>query len=200
MADFRRHIIPHDHLIRQRDRVERLGYLPKLIWFTGLSGSGKSTLASGLEVHLFNQGFSSYILDGDNIRSGLNRDLDFSDEGRKENIRRIAEVSHLMLDAGLIVLTAFISPFTEDREAAKKVVGVENFFEVFVDCPLEVCEQRDVKGLYQRARAGEIKNFTGISSQFEEPENPDLTLKTAEASIADCLHILINKVESVIAL
>lgn len=193
MADFKDHIIPHNHTILSSDRIVKNGYKPLLLWFTGLSGSGKSTLASGLEVHLHNQGFNTYILDGDNVRRGLNKDLDFSDESRKENIRRIAEVSKLFLDAGIIVITAFISPFQSEREFARSLVGEENFFEIHVDCPLEVCEQRDVKGLYKKARAGEIKNFTGIDSPFEIPANPDLVVDTTTNSLEICLKQLIEK-------
>lgn len=187
-------IIPHNHTITQADRIKISGYKPVLIWFTGLSGSGKSTLANALEVYLHNQGVPTYILDGDNIRSGLNKDLDFGDEGRRENIRRISEVSKLLLDAGVVVLTAFISPFKEDRQAARDLVGEENFIEVFVECPLEVCEERDVKGLYAKARRGEIPNFTGVSSPFEEPENPAVLVNTADNSLEDCLKELKNKI------
>jgi len=187
-------IIPHDHAITQADRIERSGFKPVLIWFTGLSGSGKSTLAGALEVYLHTQGVPTYLLDGDNIRSGLNKDLDFSEEHRQENIRRISEVSGLFLDAGVVVLTAFISPFRSDRQAARDLVGEENFFEVFVECPIEVCEERDVKGLYAKARRGEIKNFTGIDSPFEEPQNPTIKVNTAEADLEACLHLLINKI------
>lgn len=196
--DYRENIIPHNHVISQSDRLDAYGFKPKLIWFTGLSGSGKSTLASALEVALFNQGACTYILDGDNIRSGLNNDLDFSDESRKENIRRIAEVSKLFLDAGMVTLTAFISPFKEDRQAARDVVGQENFIEVYVDCPLEVCEKRDVKDLYAKARAGLIKNFTGIDSPFEVPEEPDITVDTANNSMEDCLTQLTSVISSLI--
>ena len=187
-------VIPHNHTIGKSDRVKKSGYKPLLIWFTGLSGSGKSTLANSLEVYLHNQGVPTYILDGDNVRTGLNKDLDFGDESRRENIRRIGEVSNLFLDAGVLVLTAFISPFKEDRQAAKDLVGEENFIEVFVECPLEVCEERDVKGLYAKARRGEIKNFTGIDSPFEEPSNPDVKVNTAEDSLDDCVRQLINKI------
>ena len=187
-------IIPHDHAITQADRIERSGFKPVLIWFTGLSGSGKSTLAGALEVYLHTQGVPTYLLDGDNIRSGLNKDLDFSEEHRQENIRRISEVSGLFLDAGVVVLTAFISPFRSDRQAARDLVGEENFFEVFVECPIEVCEERDVKGLYAKARRGEIKNFTGIDSPFEEPQNPTIKVNTAEEDLEECLHHLINKI------
>ncbi len=187
-------IVPHNHTISKADRVKASGFKPLLIWFTGLSGSGKSTLANALEVYMHNQGVPTYILDGDNIRTGLNKDLDFGEESRRENIRRISEVSNLFLDAGIVVLTAFISPFREDRQAAKELVGEDNFIEVFVECPLEVCEARDVKGLYAKARRGEIPNFTGITSPFEEPENPSIKVNTAEHPLEDCLKQLINKV------
>lgn len=185
-------IIPHNHTIKQADRINKLGYTPKLIWFTGLSGSGKSTLASALEVQLFNLNFNTYILDGDNVRSGLNKDLDFTDLSRVENIRRISEVSKLFVDAGIVVLTAFISPFKQDRLQAKDLVGEENFIEVFIDTPIEICEQRDVKGLYAKARAGKIANFTGIDSPFERPENPDAHIKTAGKAIEESLKELIE--------
>jgi len=177
-------IIPHHHSITKEDRVKLHGYKPLLIWFTGFSGSGKSTLANALEVYL----------DGDNIRTGLNKDLDFSEGSRTENIRRISEVSNLFLDAGVIVLTAFISPFKSDRQAARDLVGEDNFVEVYVECPLEVCEQRDVKGLYAKARRGEIPNFTGISSPFEEPEHPSVKVNTSENELDICLKQLINKI------
>ena len=167
---------------------------PQLIWFTGLSGSGKSTLAVALEKQLFDQGYKTYLLDGDNIRQGLNKDLTFDEEGRVENIRRIGEVANLMMDAGVIVLSAFISPFNSDRELVRNLVGKENYMEVFVDCPIEICEQRDVKGLYQKAREGQIKNFTGIDSPYETPLHPDLIIKTAEMSLQDSLDLLLEKV------
>lgn len=192
-------IIPHNHTIKQVDRIQKLGYSPKLIWFTGLSGSGKSTLASAVEVQLFNKNYNTYILDGDNVRSGLNKDLDFTDQSRVENIRRISEVSKLFVDAGVIVLTAFISPFKQDRQQAKDLVGKENFIEVFVDTPIEICEQRDVKGLYAKARAGKIANFTGIDSPFERPENPDAHIltegKTIEESLKELIDIILPKLK-----
>jgi len=171
-----------------------------LIWFTGFSGSGKSTLAVQLEAQLHAKGFKTYLLDGDNIRSGLNKDLSFSDEDRVENIRRIAEVSNLMLDAGTIVLSAFISPFRADREHVKQIVGTESYIEVFVDTPLEICEQRDVKGLYKKARAGEVKNFTGIDSPYERPENPDVIIPTHQMSVDDSLNLLLDFVSPRITL
>tara|TARA_Y100000310_G_C20702637_1_gene831396 strand:- start:3547 stop:4143 length:597 start_codon:yes stop_codon:yes gene_type:complete len=192
--DYKENIIPHDHQIKQADRINKNGFQPKLIWFTGLSGSGKSTLAGAFETYLFNQNFHTYILDGDNVRSGLNQDLDFSDVSRKENIRRIAEVSKLFVDAGLVVLTAFISPFKEDRQQAKDLVGVDNFIEVFVDTPLEICEQRDVKGLYAKARAGKIPNFTGIDSPFERPESPDVHVMTEGKTVEQSLKELIDQI------
>ncbi len=184
MANF---IVPHDHKITIEDRRKRNNHIPKLLWFTGLSGSGKSTLANELEVFLFNKGIRTYILDGDNIRSGLNSDLDFSVEGRKENIRRIAEVSKLFVDAGIVVITAFISPFKEERKLAKNLVGRDNFIEIYVECSLEECERRDVKGLYEKARKGLIPNFTGISSPFEAPKNSDIVVNTENHSIEEGL-------------
>lgn len=175
-------------------REQLMQQKPKLIWFTGLSGSGKSTLAVQLEAALHGHGFKTYLLDGDNIRSGLNKDLSFTDEGRVENIRRIGEVSKLFLDAGLVLLSAFISPFEADRAQVRRIVGAENYFEVFVDTPLEVCEQRDVKGLYKKARAGEVKNFTGISSPYERPADSDIVIRTDEMSIEESVATLIEAV------
>ena len=194
--NYKDNIIPHDHQIKLTDRIKKYGFQPKLFWFTGLSGSGKSTLASSFETFLFNKGYHTYILDGDNVRSGLNNDLDFSNQSRKENIRRIAEVTKLFLDAGVIVLTAFISPFKEDRQQALELVGAANFIEIFVDTPLEVCEQRDVKGLYAKARAGEIQNFTGIDSPFERPESPDVHIQTQGKSVEDSLNELIDQINN----
>lgn len=174
----RLHIIPHDHKVKKADRTVLHKHRPAIVWFTGLSGSGKSTLASALEYRLHRAGLRTYILDGDNIRDGLNKGLTFSDADRQENIRRIAEVAKLFVDAGTIVLTAFISPFKKDREVARDLVEEGEFIEVFVDCPLEVCEQRDVKGLYKKARKGEITRFTGIDSPFEAPEDPEITIPT----------------------
>lgn len=188
-------IYPIATKVSTEQRQQLLKQKAKLIWFTGLSGSGKSTLAVQLEAYLHEKGFATYLLDGDNIRSGLNKDLSFSDEGRVENIRRIGEVVKLMVDAGLVVLSAFISPFNEDREQVKRIVGAENYIEVFVDTPLEVCEQRDVKGLYKRARAGEVKNFTGIDSPYETPAHPDVVIKTAEMSVEESIDLLVRILE-----
>jgi adenylylsulfate kinase len=181
--------------VSQQQRQELLKQRAKLIWFTGLSGSGKSTLAVQLEAQLFKKGYKTFLLDGDNIRTGLNKDLSFTDEGRVENIRRIGEVAKLMLDSGVIVLSAFISPFKSDRDQVKKIVGVENCIEVFVDTPIEICEQRDVKGLYKKARAGEVKNFTGIDSPYERPENADIVIPTHQMSVDEALGLLNKLVE-----
>ncbi|WP_421754384.1 adenylyl-sulfate kinase [Croceimicrobium sp.] len=189
------HIIPHQHQIQSEDRAELMGHKGMVIWFVGLSGSGKSTLASELERRLYEQGRHTYILDGDNIRSGLNSDLDFSDQSRVENIRRISEVAKLMADAGLIVLTAFITPFEEERQKVKNLIGAENYFEIFVNCPIEECEKRDVKGLYAKARRGEISNFTGISSPFEEPTNPDLKIPSHKMTVEEGVELILNKLK-----
>ena len=178
--DIQDHIIKHDFKIEKRDRESLKKQKAKLLWFTGLSGSGKSTIANEIDIYLHQNGYHTYILDGDNTRKGINSDLDFSENGRIENIRRIGEIANLFLDAGIIVLASFISPFREDREKVKNLVGAENFIEIFVDCPLEICEKRDVKGLYAKARKGEIKNFTGIDSPFEAPINPTILIKSNE--------------------
>lgn len=190
------HIIPHKHLITKKDRNKLLSNKSFVIWFTGLSGSGKSTLANILEKKLYENGKLTYILDGDNIRSGLNKDLNFDETGRNENIRRIGEVAKLMVDAGIVVLTAFISPFREDRNTVRKLLNENEFIEIYVKCPLNVCEERDVKGLYSKARAGEIKNFTGIDSPYEEPENPELEINTSVNSPEDSVNIIYDFIES----
>lgn len=186
------HIIPHDHAIDRSDRERLLAQKAQLIWFVGLSGSGKSTLASRVEQELHQMGRLTYILDGDNVRTGLNKDLDFSEASRMENIRRIGEVSKLMVDAGLVVITAFISPFRSDRSTIRELVGADNFVEVHVDCPIEECEKRDVKGLYAKARQGLISNFTGISSPFEAPEQPEVRVQTHLNDIDECTNTIIN--------
>jgi adenylyl-sulfate kinase len=188
------YIYPIQTQVSAEARQRLLLQKPKLIWFTGLSGSGKSTLAVQVEAALHAQGYKTYLLDGDNIRSGLNKDLAFTDEARVENIRRISEVCKLFLDAGVVLLSAFISPFQADRELVKRIVGNDNYIEVFVDTPLEICEQRDVKGLYKKARAGEVKNFTGISSPYEKPRNPDVVIPTAEMSVEDSLAMLMKEI------
>jgi adenylylsulfate kinase len=159
-----------------------------VIWLTGLSGSGKSTIANSLEKALFENGIQTYSLDGDSVRGGLNKGLSFSKEDRQENLRRIAEVTKLFMDAGIVVVASFISPLKEDRDLIKSIVGKENFIEVFVNTSLEECERRDVKGLYKKARKGEIENFTGISAPYENPKNPDLEIKTEEMTIENAVN------------
>ena len=187
------HIIPHQHSVSKEDREQQNGHKGHVLWFTGLSGSGKSTVASAVERELYQKGFRTFILDGDNVRTGLNSDLDFSAQSREENIRRIAHVSALMKDAGLIVLSAFVSPYTKDREFVRTSCK-NDFSEIFVSTPLEVCEQRDVKGLYAKARAGEISNFTGISAPFEEPSSPELDVPTHTMSIEEATHMVVSYV------
>lgn len=189
------HIYPIKTKVSKAEREALMHQHALLIWFTGLSGSGKSTLAVQLEAHLHDMGIKTYLLDGDNIRAGLNKDLTFTDEGRVENIRRIGEVSKLMLDAGLVVLSAFISPFQSDRDQVRSIVGEENYIEVFVDAPLELCEQRDVKGLYKKARAGEVKNFTGIDSPYEVPQHPDIVIETGNLSVDESISRLLRYIE-----
>ena len=183
--------IPQTQVTKSR-REMLLSQKAMLIWFTGLSGSGKSTLANRLEIALNQCGYKTYILDGDTIRSSLNSDLTFSKADRIENIRRIGEVSKLFIDAGLIVLSAFISPFAEDRQRVQETVGADSYIEVFVDAPLEVCEQRDVKGLYKKARSGSVKHFTGIDSPYERPSSPDLHLQTHILNIDDAVTLLLD--------
>jgi len=192
------HIIAHDYKVCRADREKRNGHRAVCLWFTGLSGSGKSTVANMVEQELHNRGHYTYILDGDNIRKGLNNDLNFTEQGRIENIRRIGEVAKLMIDAGIIVLAAFVSPFIKDRQLLRNLMD-GSFVEIFVDAPLEVCEQRDVKGLYKKARAGEISNFTGISSPFERPLHPDVHIhtdsETLEESVQAVLDVVLPKIK-----
>lgn len=178
-----KNIIPHDYQISIKDRRKSNKHSSFLLWFTGLSGSGKSTIANVVEQKLYKQGIKTYTLDGDNIRKGINSDLTFSPEDRTENIRRIAEVANLMVDAGLVTLAAFVSPYKKDRENIRSIVKDVNFVEIFVNTSVEECERRDVKGLYKKARAGEIKNMTGISAPYEAPENPDIEIKTENESV-----------------
>jgi bifunctional enzyme CysN/CysC len=182
--------------IDRKARETLNGHPGKVLWFTGLSGSGKSTIANALEVELHARGLHTYILDGDNVRQGLNRDLGFTDTDRVENIRRIAEVAKLMMDAGLIVMTSFISPFRRERDLARELIGAEHFLEIFVDTPLEVCEQRDVKGLYKKARAGKIPNMTGVNSPYEAPMAADITIRTQETGIEASVKMLRERLES----
>lgn len=190
-----KNIIKHKYTISREKRNDQNGHRSLVIWFTGLSGSGKSTIANLLEERLFERGIQCYSLDGDNIRRGLNKGLDFSLEDRKESNRRTAEVARLFMDAGLVTITAFISPLEEDRKNAREIVGKENFFEIFVNTPLEVCEERDVKGFYEKARAGEIKNFTGIDSPYEVPENPHLEIKTQHESVEESVEKILQELE-----
>ena len=185
-------VIKHDYKTTKIQREELHGHKAYLLWFTGLSGSGKSTLANLVEIALHKQGLSTYILDGDNIRQGINKDLSFAPEDRTENIRRIAEISNLMLNAGVITLAAFVSPYIKDRREVQQIVGTDNFIEIFVNTSLEECERRDVKGLYKKARSGEIKNMTGISAPYEAPVNPDLEIITDGHSIEESVEIIIN--------
>lgn len=178
----------HNHSVNQQQHSQQKGQQPCLIWFTGLSGSGKSTLANALEVALLSRNKHSYLLDGDNVRFGLSKDLGFSDEDRVEHIRRVGEVSRLMVDAGLIVISAFISPFAEERELVKAMLPESQFLEVFVDAPINVCERRDPKGLYVKARAGKITQFTGIDSPYEVPQSPDLVVNTDLMSVAESVE------------
>ena len=185
-------IVWHDDAVDKQSRAEQKGQKPLVIWFTGLSGAGKSTLAGALEQALAAAGKHTYLLDGDNVRHGLCGDLGFGDAARQENIRRVGEVAKLMVDAGLIVLTAFTSPFRAERELVRNLVGEGEFVEVFVDAPLSVCEERDPKGLYKKARAGEIRNFTGIDSAYEAPDQPEIHLLNAGKPVATLVDELLT--------
>ena len=192
-------IVPHAFQVDRKDRNKLKGHKSFVVWFTGLSGSGKSTLANMVEKRLFDEGVHAFSLDGDNVRGGLNNNLGFSREDREENLRRIAEVAKLFIDSGAVVIASFISPLNSDRDFVKKIIGESDFVEVFVNTPLEVCESRDVKGLYKKARAGEIKNFTGIDAPYEEPKKPAIEVKTnleeAETSVNRILEYVMNKLE-----
>jgi len=177
-------VVWHHSHVKREEQEERHGHKSAVLWFTGLSGSGKSTLANAVAGALFERGCHTYVLDGDNIRHGLNKDLGFTPEDRVENIRRIGEVAKLFCDAGVMTMTAFISPYREDRDKAREING-DDFIEIFVDCDLDVCEERDPKGLYKKARAGEIPNFTGISAPYEAPEKAELTINTSHESLED---------------
>jgi len=181
-----------DQIMTREDKENLLRQRSRVIWFTGLSGAGKTTLAKVLEKRLHNNGYLTQVLDGDNIRTGINSNLGFTDVDRMENIRRISEVSKLLIQSGVITINSFISPTNDIRHAAMNIIGKEDFIEIFVHAPLEVCEQRDVKGLYKKARAGKIKNFTGIDSPFEAPQNPDLKIDTSVLTIEECIEQIIN--------
>jgi len=182
----------HEQNITKEQRSAQKNQKPCLLWYTGLSGSGKSTVANAVDALLFERGCHSYLLDGDNVRHGLNGDLGFSDEDRIENIRRISQVGKLFVDSGLIVSTAFISPFASDRKVASEMLEQEEFMEVYIDTPIAVCEQRDPKGLYKKARAGEIKDFTGIDSTYDIPTAPAIHVKTDEKSIKECAEQIVQ--------
>ncbi|HKK78247.1 MAG TPA: adenylyl-sulfate kinase [Phaeodactylibacter sp.] len=187
-----------DRLLQRSDRERRLGQRSKVLWFTGLSGSGKSTVAEHLERRLYNEGYFAQVLDGDNIRSGINNNLGFSPQDRRENIRRIAEVARLYLNSGLITLNSFISPTRQIRAMARSIIGSEDFLEIYVNAPLEVCEKRDVKGLYQKARAGEIQGFTGIDAPYEPPLRPALEIRTHEQALETCVDQVFNFIAPII--
>ena len=187
-----KHIYPHEGVVKREHRERLLGQRGVTLWFTGLSGAGKSTLAVAVEEALHKLGNLTYILDGDNIRSGINNNLSFSPEDRKENIRRIAEIAKLFREAGVITLTAFISPYREDRQLARDLAGSDDFIEVFADASLDSCEERDPKGLYKKARAGQIPEFTGISAPYEAPEDPELHIRTDQHSIEECVEMVLS--------
>jgi adenylyl-sulfate kinase len=190
-----KNVIPHNFCITQKERAEIKNQKPILLWFTGLSGSGKSTIADALENMLYQKRKHTYLLDGDNVRKGLNTNLSFSPEDRTENIRRIAETAKLMIDAGLIVIASFVSPYREDRENAKRIVGYANFVEIFVNTPIEECERRDVKGLYAKARNGEIQNFTGVNAPYEAPLAADIEIDTTKVSVNDAVSLIIFEID-----
>lgn len=189
-----KNIVKHDYTVDQNSRGKLKKHAAKLLWFTGLSGSGKSTIANRVEQALHEKGVHTYCLDGDNVRKGLNKDLSFSPEDRTENIRRIAETANLMIDAGLVVLAAFVSPYKKDRENIRTIVGSENMVEIYVNTSVEECERRDVKGLYKKARTGEIKNMTGISSPYEAPTNPEIEVKTEKLNVDEATEHIINAI------
>jgi adenylylsulfate kinase len=185
-------IVWHKHKVEKLDRSKQKKQKPCILWFTGLSGAGKSTVADAVEQKLFELGHHTYLLDGDNVRHGLNKDLGFSDADRIENIRRIGEMAKLFADAGLIVMSAFISPFRSDRQMVRDLVKEKEFVEVYISTPLSTCEERDPKGLYKKARSGQIKNFTGIDSDYEVPHHPEVTLNTAELNVSECVDRVIS--------
>jgi adenylylsulfate kinase len=192
-----RHIVWHPRSVTRKDREAIAGHKAATVWLTGLSGSGKSTIAVEVEKRLWDRGVRAFVLDGDNVRYRLNKDLGFSPEDRTENIRRIGEVANLFNEAGIITLTAFISPYRADRDQARAIMADGDFIEVYVECPINVCEQRDPKGLYKKARAGEIKEFTGISAPYEPPPKPELVLHTDQLNEDECSAILLGHLESV---
>ena len=186
----------HEYSVSNKQRAEQKQQKPLMIWLTGLSGSGKSTIANQLDLFLNEKGFHTFCLDGDNIRSGINNNLSFSAEDRSENLRRVAEIGKLMLDAGLICIGAFITPLNRDRELIRDIIGKEQYFEIFVDTPLEICEARDVKGLYAKARRGEIKSFTGINAPFEKPTVSNLIINTETFTVNEAVIKIMNTIEN----
>ncbi len=195
-----KNIISHSFNISAEKRAKLKRHKPLLLWFTGLSGSGKSTIANAVEQALFEKGIHTYALDGDNVRQGLNKNLSFSPDDRTENIRRIAEVAALMLDAGLVVTASFVSPYKKDRANVASIVGDNNFIEIFINTPIEECERRDVKGLYAKARAGEIKDFTGIDAPYEIPDQPIIEIDTTKKSISESVALILEQIESRLSL
>lgn len=187
-----KNILWQNFLVTKQARAEQKQQVPCIVWFTGLSGAGKTTIANKVEQLLFEKGHHTYLLDGDNVRHGINRDLGFSDQDRVENIRRIGEMAKLFTDAGIIVLTAFISPFKEDRKMVRELVEPKEFIEVFVDTPLAECEKRDPKGLYKKARAGQIKNFTGIDSAYQAPDKPEIVISSTTDSVEHSANLVID--------
>jgi len=194
MTKENKHIYPvFDQIVSREEKEKKLKQKAKVIWFTGLSGSGKTTLASALERNLFERGHLTQVLDGDNIRTGINNNLGFSHEDRMENIRRIAEIAKLLINSGVICLCAFVSPTRDVRNIVRTIVGEDDFLEVFVSTPIEVCETRDIKGLYRKARAGEIKDFTGVSAPFDIPQNAILSIDTSDKTVEECVEILLRR-------
>ncbi|MCB0561459.1 MAG: adenylyl-sulfate kinase [Phaeodactylibacter sp.] len=194
-----KHLHPiFDRFLQRADRERRLRQHSKVLWLTGLSGSGKSTIAQHLERRLYNEGYYPQALDGDNIRSGINNNLDFTDEGRRENIRRIAELSKLYVNSGIITINSFISPTTAIRQLAREIIGQDDFVEIYINAPLEVCEARDVKGLYKKARAGEIQGFTGVDAPYEPPEKPALEIRTDRQDLNDSVRVIFEFIEPII--
>ena len=191
-----KNIIPHSYQISKTDRVKSNNHNAFLIWFTGLSGSGKSTIANVVEQRLHQKGIKTYTLDGDNIRKGINKDLSFAPEDRTENIRRIAEIANLMVDAGLVVLAAFVSPYKKDRENIRTIVKDTNFVEVYVNTSIDECIRRDTKGLYKKALNGEIKNMTGISAPYEAPDSPDIEIETEKVQIDDAADTILKYLDT----
>ncbi|WP_440118219.1 adenylyl-sulfate kinase [Paenibacillus sp. QZ-Y1] len=195
MSKEERNITWQQSNLNRQDREKHHGHRSRALWFTGLSGAGKSSLAFALEQYLYEKGVHSYVLDGDNVRHGLNRDLGFTAEDRQENLRRIGEVSKLMVDAGLFVLSAFISPHAQDREMVKQLFDPDDFIEIYVQCSIEECERRDPKGLYKKARSGDIPHFTGVSAPYDIPENPSLIIDTEQLSLEEAVHEIVQHLE-----